>query len=508
MNSIDIDVYSHHLTVTGFSPRGKEALLSFCRTMGQVGKVKVNQQLLWKIVKVFVGVHADRSVFRFHVNQLEVIKEHFHRFGYLDSQFNVRFHKPEVGVDVELKMLPKWVAREHQIPIIDYCVADGSSKTVTLQTGKGKTFLSLASAEQIGKRTALTMKGGYIKKWCGDIKSIYGYGPKEIMVIQGSKDLKTAIALGLEGKIDSKFIFFSNKTMHSFLKHYESTNGDTSLYGCAPQDLYRILGIGLIIRDEVHQDFHLNFRLDLYTHVNKTINLSATLHSGSPFLNKMYLVMFPTETRFKGSIYTKYIGVTGLSYRVADPRKVKSMSFGFKSYSHVIFEESLMRNGKLLQDYLAMIFKIVDHKFLQERKPGQKMIIFFAKVEMCSIAMDYIQKRVPALTVKRKTMDDPYENVLTADILVSTLMSAGTALDIPGLLRVLMTVSIDSPQANEQAMGRLREMTGEWAGTLVEFLYLFCLSVPKQVDYHYNKIELLKDKAKFHNERALNITIG
>ena len=80
-----------------------------------------------------------------------------------------------------------------------------------------------------------------------------------------------------------------------------------------------------------------------------------------------------------------------------------------------------------------------------------------------------------------------------SNIIVSTLKSAGTAIDIPGLKMTVMTVAVGSRQANEQAVGRLRVLK-QWPDEQPEFIYLVCADVPSHLEYHRHKKEVLSDK--------------
>ncbi len=370
------------------------------------------------------------------------------------------------------------------------------------------THIAMRSAELIGERVLLTMKGGYTKKWREDLKDGYGYGPKEIVIPGSTKDLRVLIALGKQGLITQKFIMISNKLLYGFLKHYESTNGDTTFYGCAPHELCEVLGVGFVIRDEVHQEFHFNFRLDLYTHVKKTLNLSATLISDNPIINTMYKLMMPMLTRFGNGTYNKYIDVIAVQYHMLNERVVRCQNLAFKSYSHVLFEQSIMKNAALTKQYFDFIYEIYAEHYLKDRQPGMKSLVFFATVDMCTCFADYMLRRVDKLVVKRYTQEDDYSNILTAELVVTTLKSAGTAVDIPGLYVAIMTDSINSRQQNEQAVGRLRVMRGPLAHLNPKFIYLYCRTIPKQLEYHLNKREVLRDKVKSLIEVNWDFVLG
>jgi len=100
--------------------------------------------------------------------------------------------------------------------------------------------------------------------------------------------------------------------------------------------------------------------------------------------------------------------------------------------------------------------------------------------------------------VKRYVEDDPYDNLMKPDIRVSTLQSAGTAVDIPNLATTVMTTAVSSSQANIQGLGRLREMKD---GRVPEFVYFACVDIKKHMEYHEKKREMLKDRTlEYHIE--------
>jgi superfamily II DNA or RNA helicase len=109
---------------------------------------------------------------------------------------------------------------------------------------------------------------------------------------------------------------------------------------------------------------------------------------------------------------------------------------------------------------------------------------------MCTEYTKVLKDRYPDLDVRRYVEDDPYENIIEADIRVTTVQSGGTAIDIPKLRVAIMTVSIDSPVSNLQALGRLRELKDRD----VKFYYLYCVQIPKQVQYHRNRKLLFEPK--------------
>ena len=111
---------------------------------------------------------------------------------------------------------------------------------------------------------------------------------------------------------------------------------------------------------------------------------------------------------------------------------------------------------------------------------------------MCTVIADFLKKHLPDFDVRRYIEGDPYSNLMDADIRVTTTQSGGTGHDMKGLTDVILTNCIQSIQQNIQILGRLREIPdGE-----TRFYYLTCYSLEKQMKYHFDKIEMLKERAK------------
>ena len=138
-SAMRIDVYSHGFKVSAFDFRGKRALLDFCRGMAQFGLVKVSRnQFERQMLRVFAATTKERTEFRFHRNQFNQFMYHLASYGINHKDLTVVNRAPYEPVACEFKLLDLRPPREEQIPLIDYCVAEGSSKVVTLQTGRVK----------------------------------------------------------------------------------------------------------------------------------------------------------------------------------------------------------------------------------------------------------------------------------------------------------------------------------------------------------------------------------
>jgi hypothetical protein len=78
---------------------------------------------------------------------------------------------------------------------------------------------------------------------------------------------------------------------------------------------------------------------------------------------------------------------------------------------------------------------------------------------------------------------------------VTTIISAGTAVDKANLRTVIQTVSVSSTVANIQNLGRLRKLDD---GKDVRFAYLYAENIRKQVQYHHRREDLFAPRCASH----------
>jgi hypothetical protein len=503
-----VDVYSHNVKLSNYNDAVKRALLQYCHDYVQMGLKRIGPgKFVQAPACVYVATTADRREFHFHINTWKDLQLHLSRHGFVRENMDIHHHEltKAIRVAFEKEKLPP--LRDYQIPIVEYLTEPGNTKVVTLQTGRGKTFILLKAAADIGVRTVLVIKGMYVDKWIGDVREGLGLKPGELMVVRGSADLKKLIKLAEADVLEAKFIIITNKTIYNYIKEYEKGRPDLFDYGVIPENFFQTLKAGLRVIDEVHQEFHGNFRQDLYTHVEKTISLSATLVNDNPFITRMYEVAYPLDQRAPSVEYDAYIEVIALQYRMheSSPKRVRYIGAN-SMYSHVMYEQSIMKHKDILSRYMAMILDIVYTSFVAVFEPGQRMLIYASTVEFCTLLKDYLQQRLPDLKIGRYTAEDEMTVLEESDITVSTLKSAGTALDVDGLLRVLMTDAINSVQANVQALGRLRRLK-KWPEAVPQFIYLYCSDNPKQSNYHVEKQQKLRGKVAGYKDLITNYRV-
>lgn len=496
---MDILIASHHVVVTNMSPQAKRIVESFCMEYAERNYVpKYDGSVDVRLVRVYASRTKDRSEFRFHINQYPKLLEFFKYQGFGIESFNVSYRpmfKPKRN-----KIQEKFQPRKSQPLVINHLTSPGKQKVVTLQTGGGKTFCALYAASKVGSRIVISVSGMYVEVWLAALfgsKSVVKIKQKDIMVVRGGKALAALIELALNDEIEQSVIIITQGTLRQFIDHYEQYNREMMYYQCRPDELYELLGAGIRLIDEVHEDFHFNFRQDLYTHIESTWSLTATLKSDNRMTDRMYNEVFMADSKMPEIEYSKYAHLTALNYGLTDLKSVRTSERGSFMYSHNAYERSILANKKLLAKYLDMIRSIVYEIYITKMKPGQRLLIYAATVAMC----EAIQKDLGAtydLVVGKYTSDDDYSVLQTSDIAVSTLQSAGTGVDIDGLCYVLMTNSVKSIQSNLQAFGRLRDIRDKWPGTELHFYYLVCRDIPKHLEYDFRKREIFSNKALSH----------
>jgi superfamily II DNA or RNA helicase len=497
MVELIITVYSHNFAISKISARARPAIDAFAKKQVQYGFERRGRHYVHAALRVYGASTSDRTECRFHINQLEEFKKHLATYGLKEEMYAVEVVAIPEATKAELVMRPHWEMREEQLPVVAYLDEENEnrSKFVSAQTGAGKGLMSMKSLSNTGERVLVVVKPMYIEKWVKELQEVYDIAPEDIMVVQGGAHLMKLLELANDKEaFTAKVIIISNKTMQNWFKLYEQHN-TYSLelgYACLPIQLCEHLGVGVRVIDEVHQDFHFNFKLDLYTHVKKSISLSATLVSDNDFMNKVYEIAYPAFLRYKAPAYKRYVDIQALLYELHHPEKVRYQDPSSKSYSHHVFEQSVIRSKPLLDGYLKMIGTILRGSYMKDYKKGQRCIVFCASIDMCTLVTNYLKGIFPEHDVRRYVEDDDFSDLMTADISVSTILSAGTAVDISNLTTALLTTNVASQQANLQSLGRLRVLK---CGTTPQFMYLICTDIPKHIDYHKQKKQLLENRA-------------
>lgn len=499
---LTIKIYSHHFSVSRLSPRGRFMCLEHARKWAAYTWQNNRGHKLRVIDRVYAARLKDSSEFRFHINQLEQFDEML-RNNQMTENLVQRIHVPfPDSVPCKMTMLEGKPPLPHQVPSIEYLREPlPISKLIGIQTGKGKGYVSMTETCAHGRRTVVIVKPGYMEKWWEEIIELMpDVTAEDIMMVQGGANLKALLQLAKSNQLDCKIIILSNKTLQGWLTEYED-EGDYTLetgYACLPHEFFQLVGAGLRIIDELHQDWHLNFKIDLYTNVEKSISLTATLIDKDAFMNKTYECAYPMKDRGPGLALDKYANVYPTYYRFARPERLRTESKSGRGYSHDEFEKSVMKHLPTKIAYFNMIGNLYESIFLPHPRKKKTCLFFCYSTEMCTELVKYMQGRFPGRDFRRYagSLDDPYEDLMDGEAVFSTLGSSGTAIDKPNLVWVLMTNALMSVKANIQALGRLRRLgldendyvkDPDHPENATSFSYLVCTDIQKHMDYDREK---------------------
>ncbi len=523
-----IDIYSHCVKVKPRSEADKRLVLGFVRRLVQWEMEIVDDKPTYKVMKVYAFENPSEQSFRFHINLLEDFKQFLESTATQDQLkgISLSVHKFKLSSRHNVKFIVKnmFEPREDQVPIIEHLLTRGpqdnvifentivpifdNNKIITLRTGGGKTFITKKVMSEESLRTFIMMRGGYLDRWIPDLEETFKLKGISIQVVQGGNSLSAIMQNKLDGLSDKVQIYLvSTDTYIEYINSYER-NGVSEMYPIAPTEFFDKMDIGATVIDEGHQMPHRIMKFFSYLHVWKHTTLTATLDTMDTFMDKMLTIMYPKEKRFSGPKVDPHIRVTAFQYKLANKRRVRFT--GWKgSYNHTTLEQSLVhrKNKDLFEEYVEMVRYLLQTRYVDKDLPGTKALVFFATVDMCTKVTEVLQKAFPDKKVARYISKDKMSVMDEADIIVSTVLSAGTAVDIPNLMVSIMTTAIDSQQSNEQTVGRTRPLKS-YPDVDPEFIYFVCTDIDKHMDYHRNKERFFKDKVKSHIIEHSGYNIG
>lgn len=528
MSKAIVRIFSHHFTVkVQGSPAMRAVVGKFASYFDEYKSQEEGGYWVRRFSNSYSAPTADADIdwdhkdleYRFHINALANFKKILEKAGVRPEDVEYIVEPVYEAKTVQIKIRPEFKPFEDQVSILDQLKQETPvSKLLPLQTGGGKSALSLFAAAFWNLRTVAFMKPGYIPKWVGDIKKQCIVEDDDIVAIGGEKkdkgglDRLAWLINGLmDGWLNPTFILISNATFRAWIAQHEKLPPGELVPGfrIAPWEFMQACSIGFRIIDETHQDWHFNFKLDLYTHVEQSLSLSATLISRDEFLMMTYRVGYPEANRMIVPEYRKFVKSIAWIYDIADHRRLRCTGRGRSTYSHVAFEKSLMSQQKLLKQYMLMIYDALRKTYFFERKIGEKCIIYFATKKMCELAIFYYRQLMPEIKFEKYNQGDDLNKALKADIIIATLQKAGTAIDIPNLTTVMMTVAVDSIQAVLQCIGRLRDLKRLYGSDRIPaFMYFVCANIDKQVRYHRSKQELLQERALYMTQMQHTATLG
>jgi len=447
--------------------------------------------------KLFITCNEIFKEYYYPITVLNSLGSSLHKHGMSSSDVEIVYRDKPKRFRVDLNFIFKHALRDYQnkyVRTMSKSLKKNHTFLVDLQTGKGKGVIACKTIAKIGYRTGILILPKYINKWKKELREYFELKENDIFCVQGGDSLIELMEMDKEEL--PKFIIFSIRTMYFYLKEYELLQfKDHFKFPILPNDLLDKLNMSTLLVDETHQEFHAVYKLSLALDPTLLIGLSATLVNKDKKVNKLYELLYPNEVRLSYLEVDKYQTVIAVRYNLPLPKQFKYIN-GSYGYSQTKFEESLLKFKSVLVPFMQMLNRYLDNYFIKRRKKGQKCLIFFGSVDMCTYVTNLYKVNFPKLNVCRYTSGDSYDEMISSDIIVTTPGSAGTALDIPGLITVLSPFNTSSTQLNLQMLGRLREIKG----VEVMFIYFYCGQIEQHGRYHDERYHLFSDRVKQYKQ--------
>lgn len=196
-----------------------------------------------------------------------------------------KFNPFEKYNDIKIKYLPRDDLQKEALRFMlgkkEYkATATKSQLSVNLNTGKGKTYISIATFAYTGIKTIIiTYAVNWLMQWEREILEHTNLQIREICFINSSNMLFRIMNMP-ESKLKQYKIFLIT---HATIKSFGDSNGWDKV-----GELFKTLKIGIKIFDEAHMNFTNMLMIDFYTNVYKTYYLTATAMRSDQRENQIY----------------------------------------------------------------------------------------------------------------------------------------------------------------------------------------------------------------------------
>lgn len=152
--------------------------------------------------------------------------------------------------------------------------------SVNLNTGKGKTYCSVATISFLQiKSIIIAASVTLLKQWEHDILDYTNLQKKDIVWLEGSQTMNMILTGKSIKAKEGKIFLCTHATIKSFCETYSWDRLN---------DIFKELGIGLKFFDEAHTNFSNMLMIDFFTNVYKTYYVTATPARSNFRENRIY----------------------------------------------------------------------------------------------------------------------------------------------------------------------------------------------------------------------------
>lgn len=336
-------------------------------------------------------------------------------------------------------------------------VAGYSQQALVLQTGFGKTYCMVNAIISMRVKALIVTTQDKIKyQWIKTFKEKTDIPEDRLIDIKGSSVMEDI----MDGKHSEGYIFFINHmTLLSFLKN----NGPDEFH-----EFFKTLRIGIKVYDEAHLCFRNALLTDYFSDTVRTYYLTANFTRSDDKEAYLYNKCFASVYKYRvkselaetsSAASRKHILYYPTTYRSNPPASWQKKCDTYKGFSAAIFAMWAFDydpNETLMQAILD--------RFEEAKKHKGKILITVPKIDAIKKVYEALTKdpnildgRTVATIHSKNKKEDNERAKKDADVIISTIRSCGTGVDINGLRSIINAEPFSSQITANQLSGRLRE---------------------------------------------------
>ena len=309
------------------------------------------------------------------------------------------------------------------------------------------TYCVAYASTELGLRTLIITPNERLKQqWLSTYSKMFDYRPKDLMNIAGSSIMEGI----MEDLYDPCDVYTVN---HQTLRSYMNSHNGYMLH-----QFFKKLNIGIKVYDESHMEFANIITTDYYSNTDRTWYLTATFSRSDKTEAECFKRAFNSVSEF-GYIQSTMDTVKHTIYHVIRYNshispKDRSIAIPFGGMTAVSYGKYAFFRD---QNHTAYNI-ILQCLHILDNVEG-KILIFVPLIDAVDdvvkrLKQDYPNKSVAAY--HSRISKDEKESAEKKDIIVSTIKSCGTGVDIKGLRAVICQEPIASKVVSEQLFGRIR----------------------------------------------------
>lgn len=298
------------------------------------------------------------------------------------------------------------------------------------------------------------------KQWLHSLYNMSGYSSREVYELTSSQELYE-IAIG-QCKLDYDVYLMTHATFRAAASRIQNME----LLGKITDNL----GIGMKIIDEAHLEFRDTLLMDAVMNVKRNLYLTATSGRSSQDENAIFRHVFKNATFYKQSSalndnrpkkWVDYVTIAVnthckpaiYQYRVAGGKGMSPATYG----KWVIGYDKNNTHFKVCAELIKDLYNEDSHA---------KVLLFMPLIDLCDKCQAFLLNALDndesfdyslnIKTINSKNTKSENEYNKKADVIITTIASAGTGTDIPGITDIICCSPFKSAITAEQVFGRIR----------------------------------------------------